>query len=478
MYQLSQQLINKLQKQNIVYCHWKSNLLLNEALNGYDDLDLLVKKEDLAKFESAILAMGFKEGSNKNISFSSVKHFYGYDEPTGNILHLHVYYQIKSGPSWTKSMRFDFESYFLENLMLHKSGMPVPLKHIELAIFIFRIMLKYSKVNEFILVNKEHERTLKEIQYLQKDMDEEALKLFLNTYFKNIKVSELYNYIGVIQKGSGLEKYLYGKKVRAKLSNYKYLSGLEEDINSIKQFGYRVLNRLFFKQKKRLHSTGMMIVVAGLDATGKTTITTELKKWLGKNLTISLIHFGKPSSTWRTYPMNLLIKLMKKNTQESSLKSSIQTEDREKSLPYVIRQVVLAYDRHALAKKYWKKASSGELVLIDRYKSEDYGVMDSKRLNPKYYHGLKLKLAKFENRLYDTMPTPDILFYLTVPTEVAVIRNKERIKEGKESEEFIRIRHEQNKNLTYQANHIYQINTDQPYKEEIREIKSKIWGLL
>jgi len=136
MYQLSQDLMNNLRDANITYCHWKSNLLLNEALGGYDDLDLLVKKEDIARFEAMILQMGFKEGSNKHISFSSIKHFYGYDEETGNILHLHVYYQIKTGPSWTKSIRFDFEAYFLENLMIHESGMPIPQKHIELPMFI------------------------------------------------------------------------------------------------------------------------------------------------------------------------------------------------------------------------------------------------------------------------------------------------------------------------------------------------------
>ena len=31
---------------------------------------------------------------------------------------------------------------------------------------------------------------------------------------------------------------------------------------------------------------------------------------------------------------------------------------------------------------------------------------------------------------------PDVLFYLTVPVEVAVQRNEARIKKGKESEEF------------------------------------------
>ncbi len=35
------------------------------------------------------------------------------------------------------------------------------------------------------------------------------------------------------------------------------------------------------------------------------------------------------------------------------------------------------------------------------------------------------------------MAKPDILFNLTVPVDVAVERNRSRIKEGKESEEFI-----------------------------------------
>ncbi len=69
MYQLSKKLIEKLDKHNIKYCHWKSNLLLNEALDGYDDLDLLVARGDIYRFEMLILSLGFKEASNRNISF-------------------------------------------------------------------------------------------------------------------------------------------------------------------------------------------------------------------------------------------------------------------------------------------------------------------------------------------------------------------------------------------------------------------------
>lgn len=478
MYKLSKKLIDLLRQEQVNYCHWKSNLLLNEALAGYDDLDLLVSKKDIAKFEKAILSLVFKEASNKNISFSSIKHFYGYDEESGNILHLHVYYQIKTGPSWTKSMRFDFEEYFLENLMLHESGMPIPEKHIELTLFIFRIMLKYSKVNEFILVNKEHQRTLKEIKYLLQDMDENKLEDFLKLYFDNISRDELFTYINIIQNSGMFHKYMNGKKLKRKLSKYNYIGFIQENINNLSQFSYRVLNKLYLKQKKKLHTSGIFIVVAGLDATGKTTITTELKKWLGKNFTTRVIHFGKPPSSIKTSIFNLVIRYMRKNSENSSLKSSVKKDDKPKSLLYVIRQAILAYDRHTLAKKYWSKVSNGEIVICDRYKSENYGVMDSKRLDPKQYSGVKRFLAKFENSLYDSMPKPDILFYLTVPVEIAVKRNEERIKEGKESEEFIRIRHEQNQGLDYKAKNLHIIDTNKDYTSVIKDIKQKIWTTL
>jgi thymidylate kinase len=478
MYELSRRMIDKLKEQNIKYCHWKSNMLLNDALAGYDDLDLLVDREDINKFETAILSLGFKEASNKNMSFSAIKHFYGYDNESGEILHLHIYYQIKSGPSWIKSMRFDFESYFLDHLTKHESGMPVPEKHIELTLFIFRVMLKYSKINEFIMVKQEQERTIKEIAYLKDGMNEKRLEEFLLKYFSKITLKQFYEYIDVIENGSTYKKYIKGKKVGKQLSDYKYLNFLEENINNIAQFTYRLSNRLFFKKKKSLHSTGALIVVAGLDATGKTTVTHELKKWLGKNFTTSLVHFGKPPSRFRTYPINLLISLVRAIKPSNSLKLSIKKEEGTESFIYIIRQIVIAYDRYTLAKKCLNRVSLGEIVLMDRYKSEDYGVMDSRRLNPKYYNGLKYRLAEFENRLYDTMPKPEILFYLTVPVEVAVTRNEDRIKKGKESEEFIRVRHEQNKDLTYEAKHNYLIDTNQPYEDEIRDIKFKIWSVL
>ena len=478
MLELAKLLIEKLNENNIRYCHWKSNFLLNEALNGYDDLDLLISRKAAIKFEEIIFSLGFKEASNKNISFSSIKHFYGFDNKSGKILHLHIYYQIKTGPSWTKSIRFDFEDYILNNLIIHESGMPVPEKYIELVIFIFRVMLKYSKINEFILINKENKRTLKEINYLIQNLNNEKLKKFLEKYFPNISKEEFFNYINIIKNGSKLEKYLKGKILKRKLKRYYYMSLFEENFNNIYQLIYRLINKFFLKQKKKLQIGGIFIVVAGLDATGKTTITNELNKWLGKNFTVHLIHFGKPPSTFLTYPFNFFIRLMRKKSNNSNLRSSINKANKPRSLLFIFRQIILAYDRYRLSKKYWNKVCKGDIVICDRYKSENYNVMDSKRLDPTIYKGFKRKLAILENKLYDIMPEPDILFYLIVPVDVAVKRNEERIKKGKETAEFIKLRHQQNKDLKYNSKNFYIIDTNREYNLVINEIKFKIWSII
>ena len=478
MYRLSKDLIESLEQDNISYCHWKSNLLLNEALNGYDDLDLLVSRQDIYKFESMLLKLGFKEASNKYMQLNAVKHFYGYDNESGNILHLHVYYQIKTGPSWIKSYRFDFEEYFLQNTIYHESKMKVPDKHIELVIFIFRIMLKYSKINEFLLISKEQSRTLKEIDYLLKDMSHEKMRTFLDIYFPNIAEKDIFDYIATIQKGSSVQKYLKSLKLKKQLKRYNIYSLFEEIGKNLFQLLYRVSNKLFFKQKKKLHSSGILIVIAGLDATGKTTITTDLKKFLKKNFTVSLIHFGKPQSTLLTYPVNLIIQILRKKSSNNSNLRSSRKKDGVKSLLFIVRQIVLAYDRYALIKRYWNKVSNGEIVICDRYKSEDFNVMDSKRLNPQDYTGFKKKLALFENNLYAKMPEPDLLFYLTVPVDVAVKRNEERIKEGKEDEVFLRMRHQENQDLKYKAKLQYSIDTNTDYVNVIGKVKNILWGLI
>jgi thymidylate kinase/D-ribose pyranose/furanose isomerase RbsD len=479
MYKITKDLISKLKYNNIIFCHWKSNLLLKEALAGHDDLDLLIEKKHINKFESTIFDLGFKRATNINLEIQSVHHFYGYDSISGELLHLHVYYQIKTGPSWTKSLRFDFENHILNNLVIHESGMPIPEKHIELVIFVIRIMMKYTKVNEIILVSKESKRTIKELAYLQKGLDIEKLDLFLKLYFPIISKEFFFRCIEVIKEDGFLKKIICARQIKNKVSQYLYQSIVVNLFNNTNQLFYRVFNKYFYKEKKSLFSGGSLIVIAGLDATGKSTITSDLNKWLGKNFSVIESHFGKPPSTLLTFPINFLIKIIRTRTSlNNDLRSSVKSQNKKQSLIFMLRQLALAYDRFQLSKFLWSKSSKGNIILCDRYKSENFGVMDSKRLMLNNHIGLRKKIILKENSLYDSIKTPDILIYLTVPVDVAVERNNLRIKKGKETTSFLKQRHLENQNLKYKAKNYFNINTDQDYNIVINQIKTLIWDNL
>ena len=52
-----------------------------------------------------------------------------------------------------------------------------------------------------------------------------------------------------------------------------------------------------------------------------------------------------------------------------------------------------------------------------------------------------------ENKLYHTIPTPDLLLSLDVDLQTAIARNNERLKQGKETPEEIKERFEQYKSI-------------------------------
>jgi len=474
MLDLVQRLINELNKNNIKYCHWKSNINLNKAISGYDDLDLLVAKKDLSRFESAILSLNFKLAANNFISFPGTKHFYGCDAQTGEIVHLHVYYKIITGPSLTKSYAFDIENMILNNHLVNDpSGMPIPQRYVEFVIYMIRTMTKFARLYEHILASKNIGNVRQEMSYLYNEKDDGKIEFFLQAHFPLLGLKFLKECMSAIIDQNHIRLFYLGKKLCRKIDKYKRLSRCNELTELILQLLYRTSNKLFFHQKKRYPNGGIMIAVVGADATGKTTISNELYCWLSKNFTAHLIHAGKPPSTPLTYLVNLSIRIVKL-LKRKGVRGSIQN-DCKLSLPLAVRLLTLAYDRMKLIRKFWQKSISGDIIICDRYPSANIGVMDSQRMQPTKVRGLKKILASWEQQCYESIPKPDIVLQLYVPVEIAIERNNLRNKTGKENEEFIRLRHKENRHLSYEGGLIYSIDTSQKYDEVIGQLKRILW---
>ncbi len=100
---LLHRLLDLLEANGIGYCHWKSNYCLMDSLSRGGDLDLLVDREDMGRFEAVLGSLGIVRAVDTvQGAIPSVSHYYGWDEVSGSWLHLHVYDRIVTGGSHTK----------------------------------------------------------------------------------------------------------------------------------------------------------------------------------------------------------------------------------------------------------------------------------------------------------------------------------------------------------------------------------------
>jgi thymidylate kinase len=88
-------------------------------------------------------------------------------------------------------------------------------------------------------------------------------------------------------------------------------------------------------------------------------------------------------------------------------------------------------------------------------------------------------LARMEHGLYAQIPPPDVVLKLSVSVETAKIRNRERIKAGKESDAYLESRHRQMRAWNRPGSRaIYEIDTEQPLESTLGCVRELIWEAL
>ena len=240
------------------------------------------------------------------------------------------------------------------------------------------------------------------------------------------------------------------------------------------------------RESKQFVSGGIVIAFVGPEATGKSTLVNETAALLGESFAVTTAHLGMPPSTWLTFLPNLTMPLLRKVAPQHRT-SRVETDAGEQeagrtSLLYALRSVLVAWDRRALAVKLRRKAANGVIVVCDRYPSAIVGAMDSARLrvvSDKGWRGKLLSgLARLENRLYRQIPPPDVVIRLTVPVEVALERNRERQKKGKEGDAYVLRRHTTGAAPVFPMATTIELNSDQPQSQTTRRVREIVWSTL
>jgi hypothetical protein len=222
------------------------------------------------------------------------------------------------------------------------------------------------------------------------------------------------------------------------------------------------------------------VAVIGIDGSGKSTIVTTVRAWLGQEIDVVPIYFGtgggRPSLL--LWPFKLLVPLITlflKTKPKGASHGKIS--DRPPGLLYslllTVWATVVAIEKRSKLSAAHRGASRGLLVLTDRYPQNEIPGFNEGPLMSRLT-SVPLWLRRFEARAYSLahrLP-PDLVIKLIVTPETAARREPDM------DPAVMRTRIAAVPRLAFPGARVVCIDAEQPLAEVMRAVKREIWRLL
>ena len=491
---LVQELCNGLIAENITYCHWKSNNMLERSAGGDNDLDLLIDRADGLRFTELLSRLGFKQAKAPvDKQMPGVLDYYGYDEQAGKWVHVHAHYQLIMGHDMTKNFRLAIERPYLESAV-QGDLFKVPSVEFEFVVFIIRMVLKHSTWDAIIgREGKLKASEQKELTYLKAHMNQERVQEILKYHLPFIGIDLFGNCVRALQPGSPVWTRLKtAHELQMKLrANAVYSLPIDTFLKLWRRAVLMIQRRIFKSSSKyRLEIGGAMIAILGGDGAGKTTAVDALYAWLSKTFESTRVHMGKPAWSWTTIVVRSILKagqILGLYPLEASFDETLE----QKSLvspgyAYLIREVCRARDRYWTYVKARRFAAKGGLVILDRFPLPQIQIMDgaqteqfirqlqegpqAKRfLSPHLDSRFARLLVKLEENYYHQIVLPELLIVLRVDPEIAVQRKTD------EDATSVRERSTAIWELNWEHTDAHIIDGSKSKTDVLTEIKTLVW---
>ncbi len=479
-------LFERLDEERTRYCHWKSNWVLAETVEGKTDIDLLVERRAAPAFRRLLEELSFRPAVDHGSPlFPSLEHYHALDR-SGELVHVHAYYRVISGDSLVKNYHFPIEEMLLGNTR-RIGAVEVPTQGAELIVFVLRMCLKHTSAVELALLLRSWDDVEQEAGWLATDEARAEAAALLPLWLPGFSPRLFREAADALLAPAPLaRRILVARRVRAELRLYARHGRMRVWGAGVRTFAQRGLAALGGSNRKLAPATGgVLIAFVGVEASGKSTMLGSMQRWLGSHYTVRRIHAGKPPSTALTLVPNLLLPALRALVpgQRSTVVNANLTETRSRSgrfpLLFGVRSVLLAHDRRALLTRAYASSANGTIVLCDRYPSSDEAPVDGAQLavgTSEAQGPLRRWLARREARLYRDVPPADLVLQLTAPLEVTLERNRRRAKA--EPEEYVLSRHARSSSLAFDRARVVQVDTNRPAEESARDIRRIIWEAL
>ena len=270
-------LFDALNHANVAYCHWKSNIRIDGTLAGVEDIDLLVRRRDFDRFQTVILAVGFKLVQlHSGVGHPGIFNALALDEATGELVHLHAHYQIVGGDSLVKNYRFLIEDLLLQDTRI-VHGVKVPVAEADLLLFLLRVGLKHTSLIEILKVNLHYGKVLAELKWLLENADVAKTEALLRDWLPVIQPELLLNLLSAVDDRSALlRRVVLGRRIAWGLRDFRRLGSVRAFFSrQWRLFMYAICR---FQRRRDFVpiAGGLVVALVGPKASGKSTIGSHL----------------------------------------------------------------------------------------------------------------------------------------------------------------------------------------------------------
>lgn len=484
--QIVQELCLALAAEDICYCHWKSNAALDRSASGDNDIDILISRADMRRFVSLLFRLGFTEARvSPARQLPGILDYYGLDQASMRLVHVHAHYQLVLGDDMTKNYRLPIERAYLASSVT-QGLFKVPSPEFELLVLVLRLSLKHSTWDSLLfLQGSMPARARGELEYLQARADPAKLQALLKQHLPWLSAELFDSCLRALRPGANVaERVLAGQRLERALHGTTRQPRAGDVGRKLARRAERVLRRQVLRQrprKRRMPQGGMLIAVVGGDGAGKSTTVKGLQSWLGKNFDTITVHMGRPTWSLTTRAVRTVLGLGRllglfPYAKLSELQDLPAAGAPAVNYPALLRAVCTARDRYRAYVRARRFATNGGIVILDRFPLPGMMAMDGPqagRAIPKAARqGLVGLLVQLEQRYYERIGQPELLLALRVDPELAVQRKTD------EPAHTVRARNQAFWALDWSATAAHVFDASRPHPELLAAMKALIWSEL
>ncbi len=474
---LIRRLCEMLNVRRVNYVHWKSNNNIGRALSGVDDLDLLVDRRDSQLFLALVHEMGFRETvEHPSRRIPGIHHFYGFDDASGQLVHIHAHFQLVLGHDATKNYHLPTERAYLAAAQRDRL-LPVADPSFELIIYVLRMVLKFTLYKN-PLAKFDRTGQYDELEYLENLADQNQVDQIIRKQLPYLDPTLFAICLDAVRPGmSMLVRWKARRQLHVALRPYARRTRAHDVWLKFKRtFFSAIVRGLRIKKRgKKLARGGIIIAIVGGDGAGKTTVIEQIVRHFATFVSVRSIHLGKPKRTLRTRVVRMLC-MVDLAVRKYVFRRGSQRDSEGKSQSQLLRAlrfVSKARDGYLAYARACRFATGGGLVICDRWPVAGLRLMEAPQLAERAAmpgsSALVKALARIEGEYYSKTPAPDKVLVLRVPPEVAVARKPS------EPAEWLRRRSQEVWDFDWQKVGAQVVDANKPLDEVVSEVISATW---